>query len=260
MSRSRLVLFFLTPLLLLTGRSPCMAQTQTTVKVDGTEYTIISQMRGRMFQIITPDGRTAMIMPTASGYNIVSPPNGIYEGIDYKPQIAKIWQAYQDQKGGTSMTTAPAASPDAERNDPNAARRAQVDALTARTQARLNAIQNRGDEKPVFKAFTETGAIVTHPKFGDVKVIDNGMKYEWTVNPIDPRTGEKGVPSVYTVSFEGGENEAGAGAKTGKVLKGIGTGIANGINRSANCLKRHHGEGRCVERQAKAWERHTNRF
>lgn len=233
MLRFTRVFFLLLPLVLVAGGSRCMAQEQTTVKVDDKDYTVTSLSRGRMFQITTPDGRTAMIMPTASAYNIISPPNGVYNGIDYKPQIAKIWKAYQDQKGGTTATTPTSV------NDPNAARRqAQLDAANAqaaKAQAHAGGVNRTGgDEKPVFKAFTESGAIVTHPKFGDVTVSDNGMKYSWTINPVDPRTGEKGVPSIYTVSFEGGDTEAGAGAKTGKLLRGLGTGIGNGMNHNAN--------------------------
>jgi hypothetical protein len=86
------------PLIALTKVPQAGAQTQTTVKVDDTEYTVAPQMRGRMFLITTPDGRTAMIMPTASGYNIVSPPNGIYNGVDYKPQIAKTRNLRAERK------------------------------------------------------------------------------------------------------------------------------------------------------------------
>jgi hypothetical protein len=213
------------PLVALTKVPQASAQTQTTVKVDDGEYTVTAQMRGRMFLITTPDGRTAMIMPTASGYNIVSPPNGIYNGVDYKPQIAKIWKAYQDQKTGTSTTPAPAPSTEASPNDPNAARRAQVEIMIAQAQAR---VAGSGAKEIAIDHLTDDGAVINDPKLGMVTVSENGMKFTWTVAP----NGAK--PAYYTAEFEGGEKEAGAGAKTGKVIKGFGTALGDSLNTHAN--------------------------
>jgi hypothetical protein len=60
---------------------------------------------------------------------------------------------------------------------------------------------------------------------GDVTVSDNGMKYEWTVSSSAGGPLASGVPLRYEAYFEGGEKEANAGKKAGKLLKGLGTAI-----------------------------------
>jgi hypothetical protein len=69
----------------------------------------------------------------------------------------------------------------------------------------------------------------------DVTFTENLMKAEWSVAPQVP-AGMPIVPQTqyFTAFFEGGEKPAGAGAKTGKFLKGSLIGIGDAGNTRAN--------------------------
>jgi hypothetical protein len=215
------------------------AQTaQTTVTVDKKDYIVTEMMAtrsGRMVQIVDPEGKQAVISVTNDGkIAYLSPPGGIYNGVDYKPGINQVWAAYLAQKQGTAPagpTTGNAPI------DPNAALAAQAAAIAAHAQARANGttIQAPDGERAV-KNITNDSITVYDPTLkADVTFTENLMKAEWSITPQVPA----GLPTVaqtqyYTAFFEGGDKPAGAGAKAGKVLKGTLIGIGDGMNTRAN--------------------------
>ena len=205
---------------------------QSKVTVDGKDYTV-NELPGRtmhMVQLSDPQsGLSAMISVNNQGGIVMyaSPAGGGTP--DQKALIDKVWAAYQDQKNGTAAAhNPPAATPANDAGDPNAALRQQQAALAVQAQQRAGDLANRNanaSKPPLFKQFTADGAIVTDPQLGDVTVSDNGMRYEWSVSTAGGGPLSSGVPLRYVAYFEGGDKEAGAGAKTGKLLKGLGTGI-----------------------------------
>jgi hypothetical protein len=86
------------------------------------------------------------------------------------------------------------------------------------------------------KNISNDSIIVYDPTLkADVTFTENLMKAEWSVTPQVPA----GLPTVaqtqyFTAYFEGGDKPAGAGAKTGKFLKGSLIGIGDAGNTRAN--------------------------
>jgi hypothetical protein len=209
--------------------APVQAQTQTKVAVDGKDYTV-TELPGRtmhMVQLSGPEGTAMIAINTQNQITMYLNPPG---GGAYKSLIDEVWGAYIKQKSGNAAS-APAgqSTPASDTNDPNAALRAQAAALAAATQQRAGEISTPANAKPhALEKLTADGAVVSDPKLGDVTISDNGMKFEWTVKA------NGAPPAYYTVYFEGGEKEAGAGAKTGKLFKGLGTAIGNSENTHAD--------------------------
>jgi hypothetical protein len=201
-----------------------MAQspTQTSIKLNDKDYTV-TEFNGRtshMVQLSGPEGQAMVSVANGKITAYLSPPGGG----PYKDLIDQLWAAYQAQKSGSPVGQQAASTTPAD--DPNAARRAQVDALIAQRQAGAGPLG--GPKELTIDHLTEDGAVVNDPKLGKVTVSDNGMKLTWTVAPNGT------MPAYYTAEFEGGDKEAGAGAKTGKAIKGFGTAVAGSMNTHAN--------------------------
>jgi hypothetical protein len=221
--------------------APAPAQQQTSINVDGKNYTVTEYPQGRfapthMVQLSGPDG-TAMISVDKNNKitAIISPPGGQYNGVDYRPVINQVWDALQAQRSGNAANAAPAGgAPAGQQSSSDAqtdALRAQADALTQQALARAGQVTNPASSQPrTVKNLTADGAIVNDPNLGPVTVSDNGMKFEWTVADRFNRA----PPAHFTVSFKGGEKEAGAGAKAGKLFKGLGTAVVNSENTHAD--------------------------
>lgn len=208
--------------------------TQVSVRVDNKDYTVTEMRGGRashMVQLAGPEG-TAMVMVDNDNKitAFISPPGGGGQ----QDLINKVWAAYLAQKNGT---TAAAATPGNEASDPNAALRAQAAAVAAQAQARANGATTPapGGQRAV-KTIADNSITVYDPTLNaDVTFTENLMKAEWSITPQVPA----GLPTVaqtqhFTVFFEGGDKPAGAGAKTGKVLKGTLIGIGDAENTRAN--------------------------
>jgi hypothetical protein len=218
-------LAFILPLLALTEMPIANAQVQTSVKVADKDYTV-TEFPGatrHMVQLAGPEGAAMVTVANDKITAYINPPGG---GA-FKALIDQVWAAYQAQKAGAPAGQQASNAPPAD--DPNAALRAQVAALTAQTQARAAGLSPSAIPKePVLDHVTDDGAIVNDPQLGSVIVSDNGMKYTWTVAPPG------GKPAHYTAEFEGGDTEAGAGKKTLKLVKGAGTAVVDSVSTRAN--------------------------
>jgi hypothetical protein len=93
------------------------AQQQTSVKVDGKDYIVTEYPSGRlspthMVSLSGPEGQAMVTVDKASKITaIISPPGGQLNGVDYKPLVNKLWDAYQAQKTGTATANSNAAAP-----------------------------------------------------------------------------------------------------------------------------------------------------
>lgn len=195
-------------------------QSQTSVKVNDKEYTV-TEFQGRSSHMVQFSGPEGSAMVTVSKDKItayINPPGG---GA-FKDLIDQVWTAYQAQKSGQAGGQQASAA-----DDPHAALRAKVDAMTAQAQERATGSAT-GSKEIAIDHLTDDGAVINSPKLGAVTVSDNGMKFTWTVAP----NGAK--PARYTAEFEGGEKEAGAGKKALKFIKSGGTALADSMNTHAN--------------------------
>jgi hypothetical protein len=81
------------------------------------------------------------------------------------------------------------------------------------------------------KAFTDEGVVVFDPDLrADVTIAPDGMRGSWIIQANGY------PPSKVTAEYEGGEHPSSGAAKTGKLAKGFGTAIAQGLNHSANAV------------------------
>lgn len=223
-----------------------IAQQQTDVNVEGKTYSVI-EMRGgstHMVQLVSPEGQTTMISVNRNNEitAILNPPAGRLNGVDYAPLIKKVWAAYQAQKNGSSASTGQAAPTTPPADDPNAARRAQVDALAAQAQARAAGATSTGPGKRTVE-FNEAGeAIVTDPDIkAKVKISNEVLKGKGgsdvtaglLINvTIDPG---RGAPlENETWRYEGGLEPAKQGRKFGHGLRGLVEATANSENARAD--------------------------
>ncbi len=208
--------------------------TQTTVKLDGKDYTVTEMPAGRspahMVQLAGPEG-TAMVQVN-NDHKItayLSPPGGGGQ----KDLIDKVWAAYLEQKSTTaSAGSTPASAP----ADPNAALRAQAAAITAHAQERANGTTAPASDQRVVKSLNDSSIVVFDPKLGtDVTISDNLMKATWTVTPKVPQgLPVAAKPENFEAFFEGGDKPAGAGAKVGKLVKGTTTATLDSMNTRAD--------------------------
>ncbi len=204
------------------------AQQQTLVKVDGKDYAVTEFSRGRMLQFTdTTNGQSAMVSVQGNNYTVLSPPGGYFNGVDYNPVIKKAFDAYEALKSGTANSNAPAGSSS---TDQNAALRQQSDAAAALAQQRASEAGTPASEKPpTLDHLTADGAVINDSKLGLVTIKDNGMTVTWT------QSGRGMAANAdFTADFEGGATQAGAGKKTAKVFKGLGTAVGDSMNPRAN--------------------------
>lgn len=92
------------------------AQQQSSVKVDGKDYSVTEYPSGRSpTHMVSMAGPEGMAMVTVDKSNkitaFISPPGGQLNGVDYKPLVNKVWDAYQAQKNGTVPANSNAAAP-----------------------------------------------------------------------------------------------------------------------------------------------------
>jgi len=210
---------------------PASAQiAQTTVQLDGKDYTVTEMRSGRsqqhMVQLSGSDG-TAMVTVDSSNKIVayLSPPGG---GA-YKPLIDRVWAAYLETKG--------AAAPAAPAPDPNAALRQQAAAITAQAQSRSNGPNATSDlslggasSGAVVKTFTSDGVVVHDPNLEggvDVTIANDGASASFIVQP---RAGMMGTPTKMTAEYEGSGEAPSDGEKAGKFAKGAGTAVAEALN------------------------------
>jgi hypothetical protein len=144
-----------------------------------------------------------------------------------------VWAAYLEKKTATAPVDSTRAP---EPVDPNAALRAQAAAITAQAQARGNGVTASASDQRVVKSINDTSIIIFDPKLGaDVTLTDNLMRATWTITPKVPAgMSVEAKPQNFEAFFEGADQEAGAGKKTVKFLKGAGTAIADSGNTRAN--------------------------
>ncbi len=209
------------------------AQTQSKVTVDGKDYTV-TEFPGRSMHMVQLTDNQTQLSAMVSVQNgkitaYISPPGGGGQ----QDLINKVWKAYEAAKGGTAANSAAPAGGAAGQQTPAgtddlAARRAQADAAVQAALQRAGQATTPVSAKPhTVKNLTADGAVVADPVLGDVTIGDNGMKFTWAI------TSDRAAPVYYTVSFKGGEQEAGEGKKILKGAKGLGTAIGNSMNTSA---------------------------
>src|SRR5208283_5419706 len=189
--------------------APAQAQQQTSVKVDGKDYTVTECQGGRsghMVSLTGPDG-TAMVSVNNKNEIVafISPPGGIApNGSDYKPLINQVWTAYLGQKNGNAVANnnaTPAGGTNSD--DPNAALRAQTAAIQAQVQARVNGAPVNGQQAgPVTCEFPVSGgAIVHNTPFGDIVLNRDGTSAtgpeQKITNPMTHETMTRQLVAAY---------------------------------------------------------------
>jgi hypothetical protein len=239
------------------------AQTQTTFKVDGASWTVTEYptpaLPSKVAKLIT--SHTAMISGILSGQQamamirvsdlannkneitaIISPPGGIVpdgtpQGKDYRPLIGQVWDAYLRQKNQAApANTASAGGP----ADPNNAEAPKVQAVDIAAP-----VQNRGTGGTIapaaggqreVKSLTNDSITVYDPTLKtDVTFTQSLMNATYTVTPKVPAGMPISArPESFHVYFEGGDEEAGAGKRALKAIKGTLTGAADSLNHRAN--------------------------
>jgi len=210
--------------------APAQAQQQTSVKVDGKDYTVTEYQGGRsghMVSLTGPDG-TAMVSVNNKNEIVafISPPGGIApNGSDYKPLINQVWTAYLGQKNGNAVANnnaTPAGGTNSD--DPNAALRAQTAAIQAQVQARVSGAPVNGQQAgPVTYEFPVSGGAIAHgTPYGDLVFNADATEAHFTRTSSNALAGN----TSQTVSYEyvGQKNAAGA------VAKGVGGAVAGALN------------------------------
>jgi len=203
------------------------AQQQTSVKVDGKDYTVTEYQGGRsghMVSLTGPDGTAMVSVDKSKKITVyISPPGGIApDGRDFKPVINQVWAAYLGQKN-------PAAAANTN-TEPSAVAKNETPPNPVSTTPPPN--------QPIVKSLNDASVVVFDPKLGtDVTFTENGMKASWTVTPRVPGGVPMAVQSAnYTAFFEGGDKPAGAGKKVGKSLAGGTIATLQSMNTSAGAV------------------------
>jgi hypothetical protein len=214
------------------------AQQPTQVKVDGKDYTV-TEMPGRtmhMVQLSGPEGTAMVMVNNQNQITMYSNPPG---GGSFKSLIDQVWDAYLKVKSGDAAANNNAAPAGGTSSDPNAALRAQADAVTQQALQRVGAGSGIPQERKV--EFDETGAaIVTDPDLnGKVRIATEVIKGNgdevaagllFTVI-VDP--GHGAPPETETWIYKGGLEPAGEGKKLGHGVKGTMEAALNSQNTRA---------------------------
>ena len=209
------------------------AQQPTQIKVDGKDYTV-TEMPGRtmhMVQLSGPEGSAMIMVNNQNQITMYASPPG---GGSFKSLIDSVWSAYVKGKSGN------AAAPAGATNDPNAALRAQADAVARQTLQRTGTGPDASRERRI--EFDETGAaIVTDPDLnGKVTIatevikangseVSAGLQFTVLVEP-----GRGAPPELETWTYKGGLEPAGEGKKLGHGVKGTMEAVLNSHNPRAD--------------------------
>jgi hypothetical protein len=197
------------------------AQQQTRITVDGKDYTVteFSSPRGpqAMHMVQLADVQTGLsAMVSVQNGKItayISPPGGGGQ----QDLINKVWDAYQAQKNGNSAANSGAAPPGGTGSaDPNAALRAQADAINAQALARAG-MATTAATTPTVKEF---------PAGGGVVVTKGSRTITFTADGADATIVDQSVTGktrTEKASYEGDGTDNDYKFNAGKFSKGLGT-------------------------------------
>ncbi len=196
--------------------APARAQQETQIQLDGKNYAVTEFPQGRfapthMVSISGPEGQ-AMVSVDKKGKitAVLSPPGGQLNGVDYRPVINHVWEAYQAQKNGNATNSGQPA-PSNDTNDPNGTLRAQAEALQqqALQRAALVTGQQSGQPAKLIADFPAGGGAVVHgTPYGDIVFNKDATEAHFTRTSSNALSGN--TEQTWEYDYVGKKDAAGA--------------------------------------------------